>query len=122
MELDPQKKNHHNNKQTTKNKGNKKRAQNEDVEEKKATLRTSVDVYNRIKWDHTSDKTEWRMGYHDRFKGMLEIPLLEFIPGGDIPWHRHDLLLPFSLTDAFFSTSQTKNNVFFLILQSLLLH
>jgi hypothetical protein len=34
------------------------------------------------------DKTEWRMGYLDRFRGMLEIPLLEFIPGGDVPWHR----------------------------------
>lgn len=28
------------------------------------------------------------MGYLDRFRGMLEIPLLEFIPGGDVPWHR----------------------------------
>lgn len=28
------------------------------------------------------------MGYWDRFKGMLEIPLLEFVSGGDVPWHR----------------------------------
>jgi uncharacterized protein (UPF0248 family) len=56
--------------------------------EKKNKLRTSEDVYDRIKWDQSFAQDDFIIGYTDRFRGMMEIPFLEFTPGGDIPYHR----------------------------------
>lgn len=56
----------------------------------KQSLRTSKDVYDRIKWDLStdSDLDSFFIGYEDRFEGMKELTFSEYIPGGDIPWHR----------------------------------
>eukprot|EP01069_Polyplicarium_translucidae_P011299 Polyplicarium_translucidae@DN3798_c0_g1_i1.p4 len=55
-------------------------------------LRTSLDVYNRLQWDEEArkwDPASIRIGYEDRFRGPMEIALLDFQPqGGDIPMHR----------------------------------
>lgn len=62
--------------------------------EKKAKLRTSKDVYNRLKWDSCSldiNVSEVYIGYKDRFLGMCEINFPDFNPcsdEGDIPFHR----------------------------------
>jgi uncharacterized protein (UPF0248 family) len=59
---------------------------------KKERLRTSQEVYNRIMWDTTRyDPKSFVIGYLDRFDGMMELPLDEFVPidkGGDIAYHR----------------------------------
>lgn len=59
---------------------------------KKQRLRTSQDVYNRIMWDTGRyDPASFVIGYLDRFDGMMEIALDEFVPidkGGDIAYHR----------------------------------
>lgn len=61
---------------------------------KEKSLRTSKDVYDRIKWDlsESSDVKLFYIGYEDRFEGMQELPFLDYVPGGDIPWHRYDVL------------------------------
>jgi uncharacterized protein (UPF0248 family) len=58
---------------------------------KKARLRTSQEVHNRIMWDDAYDASDFIVGYMDRFDGMMEIALNEFLPidkGGDIAYHR----------------------------------
>ncbi|MGC4117420.1 MAG: RNA repair domain-containing protein [Myxococcales bacterium] len=54
----------------------------------KPALRPSVDVYNRIRWDARFDPSRFTIGYETRDQGMQELPFLDFVPGGDIPWHR----------------------------------
>jgi len=59
--------------------------------EKKARLRTSQDVYNRLMWDNKFDPKLFTIGYMDRFDGMMELPVSDFVPidkGGDIAYHR----------------------------------
>ncbi|CAL8141786.1 unnamed protein product [Orchesella dallaii] len=70
------------------------------TEDKKPKLRTSKDVYDRLKWDPSSitiksakpgeslDLSSIYVGYKDRFLGMCELSLDNFEPGGDIPFHR----------------------------------
>ena len=53
-----------------------------------AGLRTSREVYMRVRWDASFDETQFLIGYDDRAAGMKEIPFTEFVPDGDIPWHR----------------------------------
>ncbi|HEY3448770.1 MAG TPA: poly(A) polymerase [Myxococcales bacterium] len=54
----------------------------------KPALRPSVDVYNRIRWDARFDPARFSIGYETRDQGMQEMPFLDFVPGGEIPWHR----------------------------------
>ena len=81
--------------------------------EKKSAMRTSRDVYNRLRWDYSQHQigsnssiasssqaassniapttVNWTIGFEDRFLGMQEMPVEQFIPpeaGGEIPWHR----------------------------------
>lgn len=56
--------------------------------EKKNKLRTSEDVYGRLKWDTSFTQDDVIIGYKDRFRGMMEVPYVDFTPGGDIPYHR----------------------------------
>lgn len=67
------------------------------VGEKKPKLRTSKDVYDRLKWDSASvllqdnqpiDLSSVFVGYKDRFLGMCELQYEDFEPGGEIPFHR----------------------------------
>jgi len=54
----------------------------------KPALRPSVDVYNRIRWDARYDPARFVIGYETHDQGMKEVPFLDFVPGGEIPWHR----------------------------------
>lgn len=51
-------------------------------------LRTSREVYHRIKWDPSFEENLYVIGVKERFAGMVEVPLVEFVPDGEIPWHR----------------------------------
>lgn len=57
-------------------------------------LRTSLDVFNRIAWDplYDSSRSKFRVGYEDRFKGIMEMPFLSFRKDSThdefIPFHR----------------------------------
>ncbi|KAH3767389.1 RNA 2',3'-cyclic phosphodiesterase [Pelomyxa schiedti] len=53
----------------------------------KKKLRTSEDVFNRIKWDPTFNLNEFTMCYEDRFLGLMEVPVNEF-DMENIPFHR----------------------------------
>lgn len=90
-------------------------AQSKHYAEKKASMRTSRDVYHRIRWDSSQHQIEasstgssateaaasnaasagsvrWTIGFEDRFLGMQEMPVEQFIipeAGGEIPWHRY---------------------------------
>jgi len=61
--------------------------------EVKKGLRTSEDVYNRIKWDPDFDKSEFIIGYEDRFVGIMEAQFSTFkcddvTHEEFVPWHR----------------------------------
>jgi len=77
-----------------KNKSNKDRRKNkvkveEKVEVTKSKLRTSADVYKRIRWDGSGvESGKVMIGFLDRFLGITEIPFDEFQIGAEIPLHR----------------------------------
>ncbi|CAJ1378509.1 unnamed protein product [Effrenium voratum] len=59
------------------------------AQEPSRKLRTSEDVYHRILHDSVRfSPEEVAIGYEDRFLGPMEVKLLDFTPGGDIPFHR----------------------------------
>jgi len=68
--------------------GQHKQHQQQATSEKKNKLRTSEDVYARIKWDTSFNQENFVMGYTDRFRGIMELPYVDYSPGGDIPFHR----------------------------------
>ncbi|MCA9706975.1 MAG: DUF504 domain-containing protein, partial [Myxococcales bacterium] len=51
-------------------------------------LRTSREVYDRIRWDPTLDPHAFTIGYEERFAGRRERAFAEFPTDGEIPWHR----------------------------------
>ncbi len=53
-----------------------------------AQLRTSREVYDRLRWDPSFGLGACTVGYEERFAGMREAPLQKFAAEGDIPWHR----------------------------------
>ncbi|MEO1270559.1 MAG: RNA repair domain-containing protein, partial [Myxococcota bacterium] len=55
---------------------------------KRPKLKTSREIYNQIRWGPAADPSAYLVVYEERFSGMREVPLLEFVPDGDIPWHR----------------------------------
>lgn len=54
----------------------------------KRSLRSSEDIYHRLRWDPALPAERVVIGYEDRLVGDREIPMLEFTPGGRIPWSR----------------------------------
>jgi len=46
------------------------------------------DVVGRIRFDAALDVAHFTLGYEERFAGIREAPLVEFIAAGEIPWHR----------------------------------
>jgi len=56
--------------------------------QKSQKLRTSEDVYHRVLHDANFDPKELTIGYEDRFLGPMEVQLVDFKPGGEIPFHR----------------------------------
>jgi poly(A) polymerase len=51
-------------------------------------MRTSQNVYNQLRWDSRFDPSLYRLGYRTRQGKMREVGVVEFVPGGDVPWHR----------------------------------
>jgi poly(A) polymerase len=49
---------------------------------------TGKQVYDRIRWDPWLDSRRFAIGYQTREHGIQEMPFAEFVPDGDIPWHR----------------------------------
>ena len=54
----------------------------------KNPLKTSEEVYHRLRWDPALPASRVWIGYLDRMVGERELPLQEFTPGGRIPWSR----------------------------------
>ena len=51
-------------------------------------MRTSQQLYHQIRWDARFCPTDYRLGVQLRHDGIEEMPLVDFVPQGDIPWHR----------------------------------
>ncbi|WP_033824939.1 poly(A) polymerase [Kitasatospora sp. MBT63] len=51
-------------------------------------MRTSEQVYHRIRWDDRFDPARFVVGVTMRGAAPKRVPLPAFVPGGDLPWHR----------------------------------
>lgn len=51
-------------------------------------MRTSEEVYHRLLWDPRFDPARFVLGVRLREGGPGRVRLTDFVPGGDIPWHR----------------------------------
>jgi poly(A) polymerase len=52
------------------------------------TMRTSEEIYHRVRWDARFDPSRFTLGILVRGASPKRVPLPSFVPGGDIPWHR----------------------------------
>lgn len=51
-------------------------------------MRTSEEIYHRVRWDPRFDPARFTLGVLVRGAPPKRVPLARFVPGGDIPWHR----------------------------------
>ncbi|MDQ0844456.1 poly(A) polymerase [Streptomyces sp. V1I6] len=51
-------------------------------------MRTSEEIYHRVRWDARFDPARFVIGVRRREAAPKRMPLSAFVPGGDIPWHR----------------------------------
>ncbi len=51
-------------------------------------MRTSVEVYQQIRWDPRFDPTRFVLCLDVHRAELKRVPLTSFVPGGDVPWHR----------------------------------
>ncbi|MEO3782305.1 poly(A) polymerase [Actinocorallia sp. B10E7] len=51
-------------------------------------MRTSEEIYHRVKWDPRFDPARFVLGVATRGGPLKRVALAGFTPGGDIPWHR----------------------------------
>lgn len=51
-------------------------------------MRTSEEIYHRVRWDPRFDPARFTLGVSRREGGIKRLALSAFTPGGDIPWHR----------------------------------
>ncbi|TQK52605.1 endonuclease/exonuclease/phosphatase family protein [Streptomyces sp. SLBN-118] len=51
-------------------------------------MRTSDEIYHRVRWDPRLDPARFVMGINQRGATPKRVPLPSFVPGGEIPWHR----------------------------------
>ncbi|MDI1461524.1 RNA repair domain-containing protein [Catellatospora sp. KI3] len=51
-------------------------------------MRTSEDIYHRVRWDPRFDPARFVLGVSQRTAAPKRVALPAFVPGGDIPWHR----------------------------------
>src|SRR3954449_10317453 len=51
-------------------------------------MRTSEEIYHRVRWDPRFDAARFTFGVLQRGRSPKRVPLPAFVPGGDIPWHR----------------------------------
>lgn len=51
-------------------------------------MRTAEVIYNQIRWDPNLDEGRFVMGIEVRRAVPAEVRVVDFVPGGEIPWHR----------------------------------
>ncbi|MGW0964144.1 poly(A) polymerase [Streptomyces gelaticus] len=51
-------------------------------------MRTSEEIYHRVRWDSRFDPARFVLGVAQRGTVPKRVPLPRFTPGGEIPWHR----------------------------------
>ncbi|MEU0392750.1 poly(A) polymerase [Streptomyces sp. NPDC006208] len=51
-------------------------------------MRTSEEIYHRVRWDSRFDPARFVLGINQRGAAPKRMPLPAFVPGGEIPWHR----------------------------------
>ncbi|MFF2014216.1 RNA repair domain-containing protein [Streptomyces sp. NPDC058195] len=51
-------------------------------------MRTSEEIYHRVRWDGRFDPARFVLGVAQRGREAKRVPLPRFTPGGEIPWHR----------------------------------
>ncbi|MFC0543544.1 RNA repair domain-containing protein [Kutzneria chonburiensis] len=51
-------------------------------------MRTSEEIYHRVRWDARFDPARFVLGVGMRGRPPKRVPLPAFVPGGEIPWHR----------------------------------
>lgn len=51
-------------------------------------LRPVQEIVGRLRYDVGFDAARFSIGYEDRFGGVREAPLLDFLGASEIPWHR----------------------------------
>lgn len=51
-------------------------------------MRTSEEIYHRVRWDPRFDPARFVFGVEQRAAAVKRVPLPVFVPGGEIPWHR----------------------------------
>ena len=51
-------------------------------------MRTSQEIYHRVRWDARFDASRFVLGVEMRGREPKRVPLPSFDPHGDIPWHR----------------------------------
>jgi endonuclease/exonuclease/phosphatase family metal-dependent hydrolase/2'-5' RNA ligase/uncharacterized protein (UPF0248 family) len=51
-------------------------------------MRTSEEIYHRVRWDPRFDPARFVLGINVRGAAPKRVPLPNFVPGGDVPWHR----------------------------------
>ncbi|MFJ7049210.1 poly(A) polymerase [Streptomyces sp. NPDC101112] len=51
-------------------------------------MRTSEEIYHRVRWDARFDPARFVLGVMQRGAEPKRVPLAAFVPGGEIPWHR----------------------------------
>ncbi|GAA3436384.1 RNA repair domain-containing protein [Kutzneria kofuensis] len=51
-------------------------------------MRTSEEIYHRVRWDPRFDPARFVLGIGMRGRPPNRVPLPAFVPGGEIPWHR----------------------------------
>lgn len=51
-------------------------------------MRTSDEIYHRVRWDARFDPARFTIGVAQRGREPKRVPLPRFTPGGEIPWHR----------------------------------
>ncbi|SHG22896.1 poly(A) polymerase [Streptoalloteichus hindustanus] len=51
-------------------------------------MRTSEQIYHRVRWDSRFDPARFVFGIAVRGAEPKRVPLPSFVPGGDVPWHR----------------------------------
>jgi poly(A) polymerase len=51
-------------------------------------MRTSEEIYHRVRWDSRFDPARFVLGVHQRGAPAKRVALPAFVPGGEVPWHR----------------------------------
>lgn len=58
------------------------------VDHKKEKLRTAKNIIDKIEWDEHLEKKDFRVGYLDKFTGILEISFDELLQSSEIKDYR----------------------------------